>query len=228
MDFWWISKNVDILSKNGLYWRQKNVIFSNIFQMIYMKLAQSMSNWCIIRYSKFRVDICNGFGVTAKIRGGQILPPPPPPTGRGLIFISSGCYTLSFYLFQEPSCPEIAEDTEPVGTHAADPGLSESERSRASVGIGSHPAPWNEIGRGNVHNWFSRLHFFSPSKPYCVSTPSYQLHCAEYSTSLYRTNTSPIHIYRRWCLLLSISIRYDVFNFSNAGVIDNQFCIARF
>ena len=82
MDFWWISKNVDILSKNGLYWRQKNVIFSNIFQMIYMKLAQSMSNWCIIRYSKFRVDICNGFGVTAKIREGVRFCPPPPNGAR--------------------------------------------------------------------------------------------------------------------------------------------------
>ena len=55
-----------------------------------MPFAQSMSNWCRIRYSQFHVDISNGFGVIAKIRErGQILPPPPsrarvnPRTCRG-------------------------------------------------------------------------------------------------------------------------------------------------
>ena len=51
--------------------------FQNLFKGISMKLAQSMSNSCRIRYPKFRVDICNGFGVIAKIReGGRFCPPP--------------------------------------------------------------------------------------------------------------------------------------------------------
>ena len=48
-----------------------------------MKLAQSMSNSCRIRYPKFRVDVCNGFGVIAKIREGAVSAPPP-PAGRWL------------------------------------------------------------------------------------------------------------------------------------------------
>ena len=51
---------------------------SKRFKGISIKLAQSMSNWCRIRYPKFLVDICNGLGVIAKNRGGadSALPPP--------------------------------------------------------------------------------------------------------------------------------------------------------
>ena len=53
-------------------------MFSKIFNEISMKLARSMSNLCRIRYPKFRVDNCKGFGVIAEIRveGGRFCPPP--------------------------------------------------------------------------------------------------------------------------------------------------------
>ena len=55
----------------------KNVNFSKNFQLILTKFCHSMSNWCRIRYTKFCVDICNGYGVILEKPGReQILPPP--------------------------------------------------------------------------------------------------------------------------------------------------------
>ena len=55
----------------------KNVNFSNIFRPISTTFGHSMSHWCRIRYIKFCVDICNGFGVILKKKqeGADSAPP---------------------------------------------------------------------------------------------------------------------------------------------------------
>ena len=71
------------LVKIGVKWPHKNVNFSKIFPPISTKFGHSMSNQCKVRYSKFCVDIYNGFGVILeKPRGGRFCPPP--PARRGL------------------------------------------------------------------------------------------------------------------------------------------------
>ena len=68
--------------KIGVRWPHKNVNFSEIFRPISTKVSHWMSNWCRIMYTKFCVDICNGFGVIEKIQEGA--GSAPPPAGRGL------------------------------------------------------------------------------------------------------------------------------------------------
>ena len=58
------------LVKIGVKWPHKNVNYSKIFRPNSTKFGNSMSNLCRIRYTKFWVDICNGFAVILEKTGG--------------------------------------------------------------------------------------------------------------------------------------------------------------
>ena len=65
------------LAQIRMTWRHQNVIFSKIFQPNLTKFSDRVSNWCPIRYWKFRGDILRSSYVIANIReGGRICPPP--------------------------------------------------------------------------------------------------------------------------------------------------------
>ena len=86
--------------KIGVKWPHKNVNFSKIFRPISTKFCHTMSNWCRIRYTKFCVDICNGFGVILeKPGGGQILPPPSGARVKGTVSSKKKINVWSWFFF---------------------------------------------------------------------------------------------------------------------------------
>ena len=84
-----------ILDKIGVKGPHKNVNFSKNIRSISTKLGHQMSNRYRIRYTKFCVDICMGFGVILEKPGGA--DSVPPRAGRGLFHkIFSGCWNIPF------------------------------------------------------------------------------------------------------------------------------------